>query len=129
MQTFRKTERLCSKKSIDELFMNGIAFHVYPFKIIWQTVVEGSESPARIVISIPKRNFKKAVARNRAKRLVREAYRKNKTVFYQHLQAHKTEINFALIYTGNKILSYQELEKKIILILNRLMKEHAKNIS
>lgn len=129
MQTFRKTERLCSKKSIEELFLNGIAFHIYPFKIIWLTVVESSESPARVVISIPKRNFKKAVERNKAKRLVREAYRKNKTVLYQYLIENKTEINFALIYTGNKILSYQELEKKIILILNRLMKEHAKNIS
>lgn len=128
MQTFKKNERLCSKKSIDDLFLNGQSFHVYPFKILWIKVSELSDSPARIVISVPKRNFKKAVQRNQAKRLIREAYRKQKSVLYQHLQEKKEEINFALIYTGKELLSYQELEIKIKLIIHRLIKADEKTI-
>ncbi len=129
MQTFRKNERLCGKKSIDELFLNGQTFHAFPFKIIWLTVIENNGSPARIVISVPKRIFKKAVQRNRAKRLIREVYRKHKTVLYKYLLKNETEINIALIYTGNKILSYKELDKKIIFTLDRLIKAHEKTIS
>ncbi len=129
MQTFRKNERLCGKKSIDDLFLNGQTLHVFPFKIIWLTAIENTGSPARIVISVPKRNFKKAVHRNKAKRLIREVYRKHKTTLYEHLLKNETEINFALIYTGNKILSYKELDEKIILTLDRLIKAHEKTIS
>ncbi len=128
MQTFRKNERLCGKKSIDELFLNGKIFHVHPFKIIWLTAIENNGSPARVVITVPKRNFKKAVQRNRTKRLIREVYRRQKSVLYQHLTELNTEINFALIYTGKEILKYQELEERIILILDRLIKTHAKTI-
>lgn len=128
MQTFRKNERLCGKKSIDELFLNGQNFHVYPFKVIWLIAIEDSNSPARVIISVPKRNFKKAVQRNKTKRLMREVYRKHKSSLYEYLLEKNTKINFALIYTGNKILTYQELEEKIISVLDRLIKAHAKTI-
>lgn len=129
MQTFRKNERLCHKKSIDELFLNGQAFFVHPLKIIWIRIKEDVESPARIFISVPKRNFKKAVHRNHIKRLLREVYRKNKSILYLYLTERKLQINFALIYTGKVKLSYQELDGKIIQVLDRLIKENEKIIS
>ena len=129
MYTFRKNERLCGKKSIDELFLNGQSFYVHPYKIIWLTSLENFGSPARVILSVPKRNFKKAVQRNRIKRLTREVYRKNKSALFQHLLNHHSEINFALIYTAKTILSYQELEEKIINILDRLIKAHEKTLS
>jgi ribonuclease P protein component len=129
MQTFRKNERLCGKKSIDELFMNGQTFHAFPFKIIWLSAVENNGNPARVLISVPKRNFKKAVQRNRVKRLIREVYRKHKSILYVYLLKNETEINIAFIYTGNKVLSYKELDEKIIFTLDRLIKAHEKTIS
>jgi len=129
MQTFRNNERLCHKKSIDELFLNGQSFFVYPFKIIWINVKEDVECPARIIMSVPKRNFKKAVQRNHIKRLIREVYRKNKSVLYQYLTERKLQINFALIYTAKVKLSYQELDGKIIQVLDRLIKANEKIIS
>ena len=129
MQTFRKNERLCHKKSIDELFLNGQSFFVYPLKIIWISINEDVESPARIIISVPKRNFKKAVHRNLIKRLLREVYRKNKSVLYQYLTERKLQINFALIYTSKVKISYKELEGKIIQVLDRLIKANEKIIS
>ena len=83
-------------------------------------------NPARILISVPKRNFKKAVVRNRIRRLIKEVYRKHKSGLYQHLLSHNTEINFALIYTAKEVLNYRELEEKIIQLISRLIKEHEK---
>ncbi len=128
MQTFRKNERLYHKKSIDELFSIGQSFYVYPFKIIWVKSKEKSDRPARILISVPKRNFKKAVDRNRLKRLIKEAYRKRKTDLYQYLLNNKSELNFSIIYTASKKLTYNELEEKISLALNRLIKAHEETI-
>ncbi|MBU1013517.1 MAG: ribonuclease P protein component [Bacteroidetes bacterium] len=129
MQTFRKNERLCHKKSIDELFLNGQSFFVYPFKIIWISIKEDVEYPARIIMSVPKRNFKKAVHRNQIRRLLREVYRKNKSVLYQYLTERKLQINLALIYNAKVKLSYQELDGKIIQVLDRLIKANEKTIS
>jgi len=129
MQTFRKNERLCHKKSIDDLFLNGQSFFVYPFKIIWINIKEDVESPARIIMSVPKRNFKKAVHRNQIRRLLREVYRKNKSGLYQYLTERKLQINFALIYNAKVKLSYQELDGKIIQVLDRLIKANEKIVS
>ena len=81
MQTFRKNERLCRKTSIDELFSKGQSFFVYPFKISWIIAQEDEGSPAQVLISVPKRNFKKAVKRNQIKRLIREVYRKERASY------------------------------------------------
>jgi ribonuclease P protein component len=128
MQTFRKNERLCRKTSIDELFSKGQSFFVYPFKISWIVAPENSESPAQVLISVPKRNFKIAVKRNRIKRLIREVYRKRKIKLYNSLLEKKLEINFAIIYTSKVILSYQEMDEKIIVVIDRLIKAHEETI-
>jgi ribonuclease P protein component len=119
MQTFTKAERLSSKVAIDKLFETGKSFHSAPFKICWLETI-GSKSPAQIVISIPKRLFKKAVERNRLKRLIREAYRKNKKLLYEKLENKKVHLMF--IYTSNKMVEYKEMEEKIIVALQRLSK-------
>ena len=77
MQTFSKSERLCSKIAIEKLVEEGKSFHLSPFKISWLSNTEESV-PVQILISVPKRTFKRAVYRNLLKRRIREAYRKNK---------------------------------------------------
>jgi ribonuclease P protein component len=120
MLTFNKSERLSSKVSIDSLFEKGKSFNSFPFKVIWLEA-EQSNTPAKIVISVPKRSFKRAVDRNRIKRQIREAYRKNKDSFYNSLDEKK--VLLILIYTAKIGTEFKELEDKIIIALERLNKE------
>ncbi len=117
MQTFTKAERLSSKAEIDRLFESGKSFYSAPFKIIWKETSE-STVPAKIVVSIPKRLFKRSVDRNRLKRLTREVYRKNKHVLYENLENKKIVLIF--IYTSKSIIEFKEMEEKIITALQRL---------
>ena len=120
MQTFSKDERLCSKPLIDQLVQKGNSFNGFPFKIIWLEITQ-STSPVKIVISVPKRKFKKAVDRNRIKRLIREAYRKNKHKLITRMEDKK--IALLLVYTSNSIMDYREAQEKINQVLIRLGNE------
>ena len=77
----------------------------------------------QLLISVPKRNFKKAVDRNKIKRLVRESYRKNKSSLLDSRVSSEKQLLIGLVYTGNTILPYAEIERKIILILQRLIEQ------
>tara|TARA_B110000116_G_scaffold271332_1_gene291804 strand:+ start:387 stop:761 length:375 start_codon:yes stop_codon:yes gene_type:complete len=120
MQTFSKEERLCGEKEIDQLFEKGEKFKEGSFGVIWQETKEKSEFPAKILISIPKRNIPKANQRNMLKRLLKECYRKQKKSLYQLLLQKEKHIIFAIIYQKTDALKYKELESEINLILNRL---------
>ena len=124
MQTFRKEERLYEKKIIQELFNKDCGFFIYPFKVLRMNVDFESHFPVKVLITVSVKKFRKAVDRNKIKRLIREAYRKNKHVLYEAFG--KTPKKYALIfiYTGKIIISYKEVESKIILILQRLVKEN-----
>lgn len=117
---FRKSERLCRKKYIDELFASGKSFYSYPFRLVWMPISDKLPLPAQLGISVQKRMFKKAVHRNLIKRRIREAYRKNKSEIYIKLEEHDMRIVFMLIYTATSIMSSKEIEDKIIVILGRL---------
>ena len=120
MQTFSKEERLCGKKQIDQLFEKGEKFKGVSFAIIWQETKAKSEFPAKILISIPKRNIPKANQRNMLKRLLKECYRKQKQSLYQVLLQKEKQIILAIIYQKTDALKYKELESEINLFLNRL---------
>ncbi len=129
MLTFKKEERLCKKSSINNLFNNGQDFFLYPLKIIWEQTDEERKFPVQVLVSVSKRNFKKAVDRNYIKRIIREGYRKNKHLLYEALEAKQKKINFAIIYTAKEIIACQELEQKIIQLLDRLIQEYEANIN
>ncbi len=112
---------------MDRLFGEGKSFFEFPFRVV---ALQAGESeifpkgyPCQVMISVSKRNFKKAVERNRIKRLVREAYRRQKSPLLDHLQKQNTNLALALIYTGKKMPGYQHLEPKIIRIIDRLIQE------
>lgn len=126
MYTFKKEERLYKRKNIEALFSKGAFFFSFPFKIIWLETEKQQDFPAKLLISVPKRNFKRAVDRNRVKRLIREAYRKNKGLLYGALEFQNIYLNFAIIYTQKEIFSYQEIESSIIVMLEKLNKAYEK---
>ena len=122
-QKFRKDERLCSQKLIDDLFLRGNSFYKFPFRLVWLPSDKNTIYPAQIAISVRKKQFKRAVDRNRIKRRIREAYRKNKSELYTELERLNLRIAFMIIYTAPEIMEYTEIEGKIILILKRLKED------
>ena len=72
-------------------------------------------------VAVPKRSIKKAVNRNRIKRLVREAYRLQKNELLISLEKKGLQVAFMLIYTKHEVTNWQEIEKAIAGFLNNLI--------
>ncbi len=123
MDTFRKEERLNSKILINQLFEQGAYITIFPFRCVWMEADLASDHLVQMAISVSKKKFKRAVDRNKVKRLIREAYRKNKGVLTEELNRQQKKCILLFIYTGNTIVLYPEFESKIILTLQRLIKE------
>lgn len=113
--TFSKNEKLCSTKSIEKLFSSGSSFIAYPIRVVFSTENEpdrDKQIPA-VLISVSKKKFKRAVKRNRVKRLIREAYRLKKSLFHDLLQQKGRSINIAFLYLKDELPEYAEIEKAI----------------
>jgi len=119
--TLSKPERLCSKKFIDKLFLEGTTVFVYPLKIVFLEVSLHVMYPAQVGFSVSKRNFKSAVARNFIKRKMRETYRLNKPLFYTNM-GEKQVVAF-FIYTGKTLPDYSVVESAMKKALKRIVKE------
>lgn len=117
-KTFPKKERLHSKKMIDALFNKGASFYLYPFSIRFLISTEPVDSH-QFLVSVSKRRFKRAVDRNRVKRLVKESYRLHKHQLLD-LKSEGNYLMIAYIYTAKEIHSYDFIESKLIGSFKRL---------
>tara|TARA_R100000951_G_scaffold105067_1_gene98618 strand:+ start:54 stop:464 length:411 start_codon:yes stop_codon:yes gene_type:complete len=122
-----KAYKLCSKKVIEELFENGLKIKQYPFVLQYKHIDLPSKKNFQIVCSVPKRLYKKAVTRNRIKRLMREVVRKKKYIIEENFPQNEKQLALFLIYTGKSEESYSLLLDKIELIFDRLIKEGKQN--
>lgn len=118
--TLSKEERLCSRKLIGQLFNGGTAQSVssFPLRAVYMAA-ESTEPQASILVSVPKRCFRHAVDRNRIKRQVREAYRKNKHVL-DSIAGATTQLSIAFIWTDSRHRATVEVERHVRLLLARI---------
>jgi len=118
--TFKKTERISFQREIDRLFNEGNAFISYPLRVVYLEQKPFSGAPVSVLVSVSKKKFKRAVKRNRMKRLMREAYRLNKAALIQHFQEKESGLLIALLFIGNELCQWKEIEAAMQKALNTL---------
>ncbi len=114
--SFKKEERLTGEKHIQELFEKGSSFHLYPFRVLSLANPESEHKLNRVLISVSKRNFKRAVDRNLIKRRIREAYRLQKD------QINGLSLLLAFVYTSKEIEPFLVIKEKLFLVLEKIKK-------
>ena len=115
--TFTNIERLKQKKHLDVLFEKGEAISDYPLRIVYCPMVFDDDVPYKVGVSVSKRIFKKAVDRNRIKRLLREAFRLNKRAYFNNIT---TQYAFMILYIGKKKPTFDEVEAHLKSLLEKL---------
>lgn len=119
--SFSKKERICARSSVSELFEKGESFFSFPFKCVYQLNDTSEELIAggivvRIMVSVGKRYHKRAVRRNRVKRLIRESYRLNKGYAAELLTPLLPDgkiLDICYIYTSKQEEDYKTVENGV----------------
>lgn len=114
------TERLKSRKQIGKLFAGGQQFSHFPFRVYFQ--FENHQHHLQVGVGVSARLFKRAVDRNRIKRLLRESWRLNKQALEMELRTSGKRLSVFLLYTGKEMPVFHETEQKIKGIVERLIK-------
>lgn len=121
--SFPKSERLCSKVALAELFQSGEAMLVYPIRCVYRisgVTAQVEIEPLQVMVSVPKRNHKRAVHRNLLKRRTREAYRLNCHKLKEIIGLRGVEVDMALTYIAREVRDYKTIENAVRKIFTQL---------
>jgi len=113
-ESFGKSQKLKSKKLIDQLFVEGKNIKSYPLKLVYTRINNSENIALKTGVSVPKKLVKTAVKRNRIKRMMREVFRKNKYLVNNDLSSYYA---LMFIHISREEMSYEKLEKSMIKIL------------
>lgn len=131
--TLKKRERISSKKTIDRLFGGGQSksMSAFPLRAVYAVQKRtGNDAEAQMMVSVPKRMFKRAVKRNRVKRQVREGYRLNKQVLQplitQHLSP-DSQLLIAFVWIDDKLHTSEEVHRKVRSLMEHIAERVTKS--
>ncbi|HEY2721420.1 MAG TPA: ribonuclease P protein component [Chitinophagaceae bacterium] len=122
--TLGKNERIKSRKLISQLFEQGRNFQAHPFKIYYRLTTEKSsttQGSVQFAISVPSKNFKKAVDRNRIKRLAREAYRLQKTALVEKATEEGISVYIFFVYIDKELPDFNVIKTKVGVALKKVL--------
>lgn len=108
--TYPNKEKLKSKKSIEQLFTTGQSVSAFPLRLVYLPTVFHDGVLIKTGVSVSKRHFKTAVDRNRIKRLMREAYRLHKAVYFNNIN---TPYAFMILYIGREKATLAKIETQM----------------
>ena len=111
-ETLPKSERLCGLTAVGNLFEHGKSVSVGCLRIKY-LLREDAAAPSRIVVSVPKRSFKRAVKRNLLKRRIRESYRRQKGLL-------PAGVDVLFIYTLPTVLPYEAVYADMTAVLTAI---------
>ncbi|MBR1513699.1 MAG: ribonuclease P protein component [Bacteroidales bacterium] len=125
---FPKYERICKENDIALLFDKGKGVSVYPFRVVYLFRRDDSRPvTVRLLVSVSKKRFHHAFKRNRVKRLMREAWRRNKGPLYEICEKDNISVDVALVYTATVIHSYDEMLAKTKKAVQEIVKRYEKH--
>lgn len=123
-----KYERICKDNDIQALFGKGLGVSVYPYRVVYLFRLDDDHPvTVRLLVSVSKKRFHHAFKRNRVKRLIREAWRRNKAPLYEICQRDNISLDVALVYTATVIHSYEEMLAKTKKAVNEIAKNYEKH--
>lgn len=116
---FPPSNRIKSREESTLLFNKGKRLNSFPFRIVYQFVDTEGINDFKLMISVPKRIFKKAVDRNHVKRQIKEVIRTNKWLLPQ---IKGKSLLVGIIYNEPEIREFNDLRERLILSLRKLNK-------
>lgn len=126
--TFKKEERLKSRKVIKALFAAGQSFSAYPLRLVWMpTEEEAGKYPVRFALTVAKKKFPRAAHRNRIRRQIREAWRLNKHSLYEQLPKQENKLAFMVIYSAQEELPHRQIQKGMRKLIRRFLNQYQAN--
>ncbi len=122
-----KKNKLCSPKLIDAVFESGLSAKSYPFVVRFKEADLPENTRFQIVFSAPKRTFRKAVQRNRIKRICKESFRLQRASLDQYLEKQNKQLALFLVYTPREELSVKQLEGKTKKLIDKIITQLESN--
>lgn len=125
--SYGKEEKLKSRKLLDQLFQQGKTFSIFPLKVFYMLPAEALDFPVKTGVGASSRHFKKAVDRNRIKRILREAYRTEKLPLHDFLNMQNKQVAIFILYIDKVLPEYEKIKTTMPLVLEKLIKKLHEN--
>ncbi|MFZ6025356.1 MAG: ribonuclease P protein component [Bacteroidota bacterium] len=111
--SYNKKEKLKSRTQLEAIFASGKSFSVFPVKVFFLETGASQSEKVKAGVGVSARHFKKAVQRNRIKRLLREAYRLEKQDLYKQLAAQQKQLTVFFLYIDKEMPAFEVVRKKM----------------